>query len=520
MPHPQVNVLVERAKRALSLHTAGDLIAAEVDYRAVIDKVEHIGLYSGFGALLLQTGRMGEAWHWLRRALVLAPAREEVVENVGVLLRERGDLDAAEVWLRRRLSVSTHTPHALANLGVVLTARQRYDEARAWLRSACRLQPENPDFRFNVAVVLERSDGHLTGLAAYRRALCLRPDHPGALENAALCAKLLGRGEEALALYRRLTTVRPDHAVGRFWFGNMKLLAGDWTTGWADYETRRAIPNLSSAANRNGHLPLWKGEPLPTGTLVLAGEQGVGDVLMFCRFLALAAARVGRILLHVHQPLVPLLRGQFAGVTVVPFDSPIQADVRLPLLSLPGALGVVPDSLPRDAYLMPPASRMPLWQGRLAERSGKRRFGLVWAGNPDYGHDRLRSPRLHPIRRLLDAGAWTPVLLQVGDGRKDLADVTLPPGVLDIGNGLNDFADTAAAIAGLDLVITSDTAVAHLGGAMGKPTWLMASCQADWRWMTAADGQPLWYPSMRIFRQRVSGGWQDVADDILRALAA
>ncbi len=510
-------MLIERAKRALHLHASGDLDGAEADYRAVIGQVEHIGLYTGFGTLLLQTNRFDEALRWLRRALVLAPSRDAAVENLGVLLHRRGQNHAAERWLRRRLALSSDAPDASANLGIVLTAMRRFREAVACLRSACRRQPDNPDHRFNLAIAMERADDRTGGFAAYRQALCLHPGHPGALENAALCATLLNLADDALAMYRHLTAVVPDHVVGRFWRGNLRLLAGDWANGWADYEARLLIPATSPPANRCTPLPRWDGTPMPEGRLALIGEQGIGDVLLFCRFLPLAAARVRQVVLQVHGPLVPLLQGQFANVTVLPFDASFRADAVLPLLSLAGVLGVTPEALPRQPYLKPAPDRAALWRGRLPART-ERLFGLVWAGNPDYRHDRLRSPRLGPIRSLLDTPGWRPVLLQVGDGRKDLADVALSPQVLDVGDRLQDFADTAAVLDALDVVITSDTAVAHLAGAMGKETWLMGSLPADWRWMRHTDGRMSWYPSVRLFRQRTLNQWADVADSLRQAL--
>lgn len=256
---------------------------------------------------------------------------------------------------------------------------------------------------------------------------------------------------------------------------------------------------------------------MPTGTLSLVGEQGIGDVLMFCRFVPLAAARVKQVVLRVHDPLVPLLRGQFDKVTVIPLGTSHHADAELPLLSLAGVLGVTPGTLPRQPYLTAPANRAEHWRNRLAA-TRKRRFGLIWAGNPDYLHDRLRSPRFEPVRCLLDVPGWQPVLLQTGDGRKDIADVSLPDHVLDFGSLLTDFADTAAVIDLLDLVITSDTAVAHLSGALGKETWLMAPLQADWRWTFDRDGGTLWYPSIRLFRQRILHQWSDVTDFLIETL--
>jgi len=509
--------LVERAMRAMARHRAGDLSGAEEDYRAVVGQVQHIGLYAGFGALLLQTRRRDEAARWLRRTLALDPARDAAIENFGVLLHERGDSGTAETWLRRQLALSPNAPGAMANLGVVLTATGRLPEAIASLRAACRQQPDNPDHRYNLAVAMDKADDRSGGLKTYRQALCLEPAHARALSNAALSANLMNLAGEALNLYRHLADVDPRSASVRYERGTLRLLAGDWERAWEDCEARAHIPGLSPPIKSATRIRRWDGTPMPDGVLALTGEQGIGDVLTFCRFLPLAAAQVKQIVLQVHAPLVPLLQGQIANMTVQPFGEVIHADAVLPLLSLPKVLGVTPSTLPREPYLSAPPDRVRHWRARLAGGEG-RSFGLAWAGNPDYLHDRLRSPRLEPVRRLLDTPGWRPVLLQVGAGRKDLERVSLPPHVLDLGGQMADFADTAAIVASLDLVITSETALAHLAGAMGKRTCMMGWLQADWRWMPGPEGKLLWYPSTRMFRQSAFHQWAGVVDRIQRAL--
>ncbi len=513
----QAQSLVEQAMRAMARHKAGDLFGAEEDYRAVVGQVQHIGLYAGFGALLLQTRRRDEAARWLRRTLALDPARDAAIGNLGVLLHERGDRGAAERWLRRQLALSPNSPGAMANLGIVLTATGRLPEAIATLSAACRQQPDNPDHRFNLAVAMDKADDRLSGLKVYRQALCLEPAHARALSNAALSANLMNLGREALDLYRHLADVDPRSASARYERGNLRLVAGDWKKAWEDWEARAHIPGLSPPIKCATRIGRWDGAPMPDGVLALTGEQGIGDVLTFCRFLPLAAARAKQIVLQVHAPLVPLLQGQIANMTVQPFGDVIHADAALPLLSLPKVLGVTPSTLPRQPYLSAPPDRVERWRTRLSGGKG-RSFGLAWAGNPNYLYDRLRSPRLEPVRRLLDTPGWRPVLLQVGAGRKDLDQVSLPPHVLDLGEEIADFADTAAIIASLDLVITSETALAHLAGAMGKRTCMMGWTQVDWRWMPGPEGELLWYPATRMFRQSAFHQWADVVDRIQKVL--
>lgn len=513
-----VERLVDRARRAMALHGSGALREAEAEYRAVVAKVEHVGLYQGFGSLLGQTGRAAEGVRWTRRALILNPERGSTIAGLASLLLAMGDDDGAARWSRRGLRLTPGVATLHAALGIIATRRGDLDTALSHLRAARRSEPLEADHHFNLGVAQERRGALRRALDAHRAAVTLRPDHAGARFNAALCATLLGDAAAARDHHHRLLRVEPDHAAARFWRGNMRIVTGDWRGGWRDCEARRDIPELTTTIAMGSHLPAWNGEASPSTRLLVIGEQGIGDVLLAFRFLPAVARLVGSVVLQVHSPLAPLLTGRVPGVEVAPFGTRFDVDAAVPLLSLPGLLGVDAGNLPRAPYLTAPPERVGVWVGRLPEPDGERRFGLVWAGNPKYNHDRFRSPGLTPVLTLLSVPGWCTVALQAGEGRAAMEGATIPPGVIDVGGGLRDFADTAAVISQLDLVITSDTAVAHLAGAMGKPTWLMGPTQADWRWMIADDGAALWYPSVRIFRQTEPGDWSRVVGDIRKAL--
>jgi hypothetical protein len=272
---------------------------------------------------------------------------------------------------------------------------------------------------------------------------------------------------------------------------------------------------------------IWEGEDPAGRTVLIHAEQGMGDVIQFCRYLPLVQARGARTVLLIDrewQQLAPLLRG-LAGVDQLALDLAEVAsfDLHVPLLDLPRLFDTRLETIPAGApYLTPDPKRLATWRrwfDDLHPRQGALRVGLVWAGNPSFARDRLRSPGLAPLLPLLELPGLRWFGLQVGAGRRDLADRSMPDRFVDLGRDLRDFADTAAALSELDLVITSCTATAHLAGALGRPTWVMLPVTPDWRWLLGRDDSP-WYPTVRLFRQTSAGDWGAVVDRLAATLTA
>jgi hypothetical protein len=297
----------------------------------------------------------------------------------------------------------------------------------------------------------------------------------------------------------------PDQAGWRFSRAQLRLAMGRWAEGWDEFETRWQLPSMVGKRDA-APAPDWAGEDLSGHTLLVTSEQGQGDMIKFLRFLPDLAERAGRLVLELPAALATLAVGLHPKLEIVaPGAAEGPIDFALPLMSLSRPLHLSPDSLPRAPYLAAHPRQLTAWRARV--RQGKLRAGIVWSGNPDYVLDHFRSPGLAAVRSLLELPDIDWHVLQVGPGRTQLEGQALPDGVVDLGPDLTDFADTAAVMANLDVVVSSDTASAHLAGALGRDTRVLVPALLDWRWAEADDGRALWYESARLYRQEKLGDW-------------
>jgi Flp pilus assembly protein TadD len=465
-----------------------------------------------------RSGRLVEAEPLYRRALAVV-ADDAVAWNAwGVLLMQTGRVaEATESW-RSALAVDSGHAGAWANLGAALHGQGRLDEATESYHRAITLDPLRPEAHYNLGSAVQEM-GRLDEAADhYRRALELRPAYPQAWNNLGITLRDLGRLDEAMAAYRGAIAVLPDHAEAHYNLGMALLEAGDLAAGFDEYEWRFGA-GVSTA--RDYPQPLWRGEDLTGRTLLVWPEQGFGDSLQFLRYIPLLAARGIRVIVEVQKPLVRLVRGMPGAVAVVASGDPLPAfDVHVPLVSLPQRFATTLDHMPAaPPYLYPPATAVAVWRDHLPRREGwgrhggALRVGLVWAGNPNQKNDANRSLPAAFLPALVGRDSVEFYALQVGDAARALASPGLER-VRDLSPLLTDFAETAAALLALDLVITVDTSVAHLAGALGVPVWVMLTLRPDWRYLRLRDDCP-WYPSMRLYRQERLGAW----DEVIRRLA-
>jgi tetratricopeptide (TPR) repeat protein len=487
----------------------------------------------------------------LERVAEMATVRPETLNNLGLRLRRLGRFAAATQCFRRAIEARPNYPLAYNNLGLTLQDQGKLDEGIAAHRQAVTLKPNYADGHNNLAVALDRAEKPDEATVHYRKALSLQPDHPEALTNYGNALRLAGRLDEAIAVQRRSLQVRPDHpdalnnlgfslktkgdlaeatqcfrgavaarpdfVAGHVNLAMALLTQGEFVDGAAEYEWRwrgyqgTRLPDLSQ--------PLWNGEVLGKDkTLMLWAEQGLGDTIQFIRYAPLLRRFAGRIMLCC-QPALKTLMQSAAGVdAVVAAGGELPSfDAYLPLMSVMQRLGTALDTIPAAIpYLAADADRM----AALAHRFGgpDLKVGLVWSGNPKHGNDRHRSLPLASLRPLLGLHDVRFFSLQIGPRAADIAAEGLASAIVDLAPDLHDFADTAAAISLLDLVISVDTSVAHLAGALGRPTWTLLPSNADWRWLTGRSDTP-WYPSMLLFRQPTYGVWAPVVEQIAVALA-
>ncbi len=468
------------------------------------------------GLTLHDLDRLDEALKSHERALALQADHVEAHVNRGAVLHALGRLDEALASFDRALGHQPDNAEALTDRGTVLHDLARYGEALASHEQALESRPDDAVALDNRAATLHKLRRFDEALASLDRAISVRPDYAEAFSNRGVTLCDLKRFDEALASYDRALALRPDYADAHFLKSLTSLVTGDFAKGWAGYEWRHKAPiaRLKPPALAQ---PLWCGESDIAGrTILLHSEQGFGDSIQFCRYVPLLAARGARVVLQVEQPLCSLM-ATLDGVAqvVAKGDALSEFDLHCPLPSLPFAFATRLETIPADGpYLRATDSAAAQWHERLADARGLK-VGLAWSGNPNHIRDRERSMPLAQLGPLLAQDA-TFVSLQK-QYRPGEAEMLALSGVRDFSAELNDFADTAALISTLDLVVTVDTGVAHLAGALGKPVWIMVTYAPDWRWLHGRDDSP-WYQTARLFRQGDSRDWRDVVAHVRNAL--
>ena len=439
---------------------------------------------------------------------------------VGLCDRHMGHLDAAMEHYSRAFQLDPEMYEAGGNLGSVLLRKRRYSEAEEVFSILSRRFPDQASFQCNLASALQAGGKPTEAREVLEPLVRARPDNAHVLAGLGNVLVDLGHLDRAIELQRRATALAPDDYLINFNLSQALLLAGRFEEGWEQYRWRLQDPN------REGHLfedpsrfmePPWDGRDL--GPLLLMAEEGLGDTIMFVRYAALAAAHSARVLLECQVGLERLL-GRAPGVSAaIPRGEPLpleQLDSFAHLMSLPGVLGALPHRVP---YL---AAEEPLVQ-RWAEavpRGDALNVGVCWHGSDRYSLNNRRSVPLRAFRPLVDVPGLRLFNLQRGPGLSQLGDLPRGafarlPDVLD--DGPDAFVDTAALMQSLDLVITCDTSVAHLAGALARPVWLLLCTTPNWRWMLDSEDSP-WYPTMRLFRQRTEGDWDDVMQRVKQTL--
>jgi Flp pilus assembly protein TadD len=454
-------------------------------------------------------------------ALGLDPSIIELFQRA-LVDHQAGRLLQAEAAYRQILAIDPAHAEAHSNLGNALYALGRQAEAEASYREALRLRPDFPEAHFNLGVALNALGRPAEAEVSYREALRLRPNLPEAQNGRGIALDALGRRAEAEASYREALRLRPDFPEAHNNLGVALLLTGRFEEGWREYEWRWKTKPFSSSA-RYFLAPLWRGEAIGDRTILLHAEQGLGDTLQFCRYVPLMVCGAG-ITLEVQPPLVRLL-SRLPGVrrVIARGDRLPPFDLHCPLMSLPLAFGTTLDTIPAATpYLSADPALAANWKERLVGLDGLR-IGLVWAGGQRFTYDdRRRSIALKALAALGQVSGVSFVSLQKDEAAAEAAEP--PHGLMlhDFTSELHDFEDTAALIVNLDLVISVDTSVAHLAGALGKPVWLLKRFDTDWRWLLNRNDSP-WYPTLRQFRQPRPGDWNSaicaVRDALQRLMA-
>jgi Tfp pilus assembly protein PilF len=442
------------------------------------------------------------------------PTAPAALFHRGRALQAQGRLEDAVACYRESLRLNPASAAALNNLGDALTQLGQWQEAEAVLREALRLKADFPEAHNNLGIALARLGRLPEAESHHRESLRLNPSSASAHNNLGNVLREQGKFVEGLASLEQAIRLRPDHAEAHRNRGLTLLLLGDWERGWPEYEWRRHCKEFPSPP---GRLPLWDGSPLGGRTILLRAEQGLGDTLHFIRYAPLVQQRGGRVVVACQPLLLRLLSGAAGIDQLLTTESEVAADVWLPLPSLPGIFGTTPTTVPALVpYLSADPTLVAAWRERWTDLRGLK-IGIVWQGNPNYSGDRWRSVRLSEFAPLAEVPNIHLFSLQMGVGREQIPPLAERFGLLDLSASLTDFMDTAAVMKNLDLVITVDTAVAHLAGALAVPVWVALPWPPEWRWLLEREDSP-WYPSMRLFRQSARGNWEEVFARIATAL--
>jgi tetratricopeptide (TPR) repeat protein len=470
-------------------------------------------------------GQNDGAERYWRESLSLHPGSPQVRHRLGILLQELGRYQEAVACYRQVLELRPGFAEAYSRMGVALRELKLYAAAEASYRQALDLCPDYPTVLTNLGALLADLQRYPEAEACYRRSLALQPEVAQTHHNLGLLLHALRRYPEAEACYRRALELRPGYVSAEWNLSVLLLQRGQFEEGWRRYEIRyhperhggkAAVPALP--------YPQWQGQPLASKSLTVWPEQGYGDAIQFCRYLPLLKRRgAARITLVCKPPLKALLEGVEGADAVVGLPEAARLpphDYWMLLLSAPLLCGTAPDAIPAVLpYLRPPPERLAQWEPRLGALSGLR-VGLVWKGSATNGNDAHRSlPGLADLAPLWSVPGVSFASLQKGQGEDQAA--APPPGqpILALGSELRDFADTAAVLDRLDLLISVDTATAHLAGALGRPCWVLLPAQGtDWRWQLERGDSP-WYPgAVRLFRQAEPGDWAPVVAAAAAAL--
>jgi tetratricopeptide (TPR) repeat protein len=489
--------------------------------RALAVQPDHVAALVHRGQVLQALARFEEALASYDTALAIRPDLAEAHSGRGYIFQAQERYEDALLSLDRALATRPDWIAVLHNRGLVLQALGHVDEALSSYDRALSLRPDYADALCDRGLALQALNRLNEALSSFDEALALRPDFIEAHSNRGNLLIDLHRPKAALASYERALAIQPDFTAARWGRSMCLLLLGDLDRGWREYESR-----WSAFSPRVLSQPLWLGDADISGrTILLHSEQGIGDTIQFCRYAKLVARQGARVVLEVQREVATLLTSLDSSFCIIAHgDAVPEFNFHTPMLSLPFAFKTTLDTIPAETvYLHAPEQKLELWRDRLGPRA-KPRVGLVWAGNPRKQRpianrlDGMRSIAFDRLAPLFDATDCEFYSLQKGtDAVAQLHQSAWRRRVVDWTDDLDDFADTAALVENLDLVITVDTSVAHLAGALGKPLWLMNRFNTCWRWLLDRPDSP-WYPTARIFRQPRYGDWTSVIESVAAAL--
>ncbi|MEG4208026.1 tetratricopeptide repeat protein [Microcoleus sp. Pol7_A1] len=510
----QQNSIEAATNLAVTLHQTGDLAEAATYYQRAIEIDPNCAqAQNNLGILLQDKGNIADAVSCFQKAIALNPIYVKALNNLGATLQKQGELPSAIACFHQALSVNSNYVPVLVNLGVALQAKCQLAEAERLYERAIEAEPNNPKGHYHLGTLCLGAGKIEQAISSLEQAISLDPSYVEAFTNLGSVVEQLGDANRAIACYKKALEIEANCIKAHFNLSLVLLLTGDLPRGLAEYEWRWQTEQAKKLPRLNFDQPVWDGSALNGQTILLRSEQGLGDAIQFVRYAAIVQQKGGKVIISCYQELKRLFK-HIPGIeqVVVRMDELADFQVQAPLMSLPHLLGTNLENIPANVpYLAAP----PNWQFSLnSDRNFK--VGIVWAGSSEHLKDFQRSSDLSYFLQLLNIAGVSFYSLQKEVSAGDRTLLTQIP-VIDLSDNLNDFSDTAAVISQLDLVISVDTAVAHLAGALGKPVWILLCFMPDWRWMLEREDSP-WYPTARLFRQQTPGDWVGVCDRVKIAL--
>jgi Tfp pilus assembly protein PilF len=533
---PQPINSAEALKAAIAYHQAGHLDQAEQLYRQILaQQPQQVDALSLMGVIACQRDKLEEGMALYRQALALQPNHRQARENLNLALWKLGkkQIDEAIANLNWIVNFEPRNEQAQKTLANIYQEQGMLEQALHHYQQALAANPTSADVLNRIGVVLQYQGKPNLAAHFHRQALIHQPHNVDALISLAKAVLDQGKVDDGLAYINQALSINPTHPIARYNRALILLQKGDFQQGFPEYEWRLKTADFPPCPFKQ---PIWDGSNFSGKTLLLHAEQGLGDTIQFIRYVPLVTERGGRVILTCHQPLMRLFSSLPGIDQFIPLGMPLPAfDTYAPLLSLPGILGTTLDTVPHQVpYLRPPRVNLELptlattspaafsgssnsKQPKSTIQNPKLKVGLVWSGGNLYKHNQTRSFSLQEFHSLLDVPEVSFYSLQKGIPQLEIAELGWQSRLIDLSEQLQDMADTADAIAQLDLVITVDTSVAHLAGALATPVWVLLAHVADWRWLLNRQDSP-WYPTMRLFRQSHPGDWQGVMQRVVEAL--
>lgn len=539
--------------RAVSLFRAGNANEAEaIGRKLLVSYPKNADLLNLLGIIQTQRNNFEEAARFFEKIVAITPGNGVAYRNLGHALSYLSKFNEALAVYDKALAMGCGDSEIYHNRGIALYAFRKYDDALASCDKAITLDPRNAEAYSTRAAILQDQKRYSEALASCDKAIAINPNYAMAHNNRGLALNSLKQYDEALASYDKAIAINPCLAIAynnrgllllnemkrysdalasyekaiamrpdfanAYWNKSLfKLLQGDFEEGWKLYEWRWKRDDIDKKAIRTFQQPLWLGEEsLTDKTILLHAEQGLGDTIQFCRYAPLVQNLGAKVILEVQKPLVGLVSTLKGSFTIVAQDSELSAfDFHCPLMSLPLAFKTTLENIPANVpYLSTDPEKLRTWQKRLGEKS-KTRIGLVWSGAPIHKRDHSRSIPLNVLAPLLQLDCEYHSLQK--EVREQDVEFLAGNHIVSHADHLQDFTDTAALVSEMDVIISVDTSIAHLAGALGKPIWVLLPLVPDFRWLTEREDSP-WYPSARLFRQPRLNDWDSVIAKLMTEL--